>query len=193
MGSLNCVVIYGSVRSNRQGIKAARFVLTKLRERGHDVNFVDAKDYDLPLLDRMYKEYDPGTAPEPMEEIAGILRDAEAIVVVSGEYNHSTPPALKNLLDHFQTEYFWKPAGIATYSGGAFAGARVAVHLRAVLGELGMVTLPSMFAVSRVGKAFDDEGRPEDEAYHRRIEKFIDELEWYGAALGAARKKGTPY
>lgn len=193
MKPLNCVVIYGSVRTNRRGIRAARFVVSKLEARGHDVSFVDAKDYDLPLLDRMYKEYDPGTAPEPMEKIAGLLRAAEVIVLVSGEYNHSIPPALKNLIDHFQTEYFWKPAGIVTYSGGAFGGQRAGVHLRAVLGELGMVTLPSMFAVPKVGEVFDEDGHPHDEAFHRRIKKFIDELEWYGAALNAARGGGTPY
>jgi NAD(P)H-dependent FMN reductase len=190
---LECAVIYGSVRSHRQGIKAARYVVAKLAERGHNVNLVDARDYDLPLLDKMYKEYDPGSAPEPMETIARVLDAADVLVFVSGEYNHSIPSAMKNLIDHFQTEYFWKPAGIATYSAGPFGGARVAVHLRAILGELGMVSVPSMFNVSRVGKSFDDEGNALDEAYDRRIRKFIDELEWYARALKPAREAGTPY
>jgi NAD(P)H-dependent FMN reductase len=190
---LECAVIYGSVRSNRKGIKAARFVTRVLKERGHGVTLVDAADYPLPFLDRMYKEYDAGAAPEPMEKIADVLRAADAFVVVSGEYNHGMPAALKNLLDHYQTEYFWKPAGIVTYSGGPFGGVRVAVHLRAVLGELGMVTLPSMFAVSKVGSSFDDDGNPTDDTYVRRVQKFLDELEWYGTALKAARASGVPY
>jgi NAD(P)H-dependent FMN reductase len=128
-----------------------------------------------------------------METIAGLLREADAIVVVSGEYNHSLPAALKNLLDHFQAEYFWKPAGIVTYSGGPFGGSRVAVHLRAVLGELGMVTLPSMFALSRVGASFDDDGNAIDDSYIRRSKKFLDELEWYATGLKAARNNGVPY
>lgn len=188
-----CVVIYGSVRSKRRGIGVARFVKNALEERGHAVTLVDAVEYPLPLLDKMYKEYDAGTAPPAMEEVAGLLRRAEAIVVVSGEYNHSVPPGLKNLIDHFQTEYFWKPAGIVTYSGGPFGGARVAVHLRAILGELGMVTLPSMFAVSRVRDAVDADGKLKDDAYARRIQKFLDEFEWYAGALKEAREKGVPY
>ena len=40
---------------------------------------------------------------------------ADAIVVVSGEYNHSIPPALSNLLDHFLEEWFWKPSAIVCY------------------------------------------------------------------------------
>jgi NAD(P)H-dependent FMN reductase len=193
MKPLDCAVIYGSVRSNRKGIRAARFVVSKLEERGHRVTLVDPADHDLPLLDKMYKEFDQGEAPTAMETVARILDAADAYVVVSGEYNHGIPPALKNLLDHFQSEFFWKPAGIATYSGGSFGGVRAGVQLRAVLGELGMVTLPSMFPVPQVGKSFEDDGTPNDEAYNRRIKKFLDELEWYGAALKPARDAGTPY
>lgn len=191
--ALECAVIYGSVRSARQGIKAARFVAKMIAGRGHRVSLVDPLQYELPLLDKMYKEYDAGAAPEAMEEVAALLRDADAFVFVSGEYNHSIPAALKNLVDHFQGEYYWKPAGIVTYSAGPFGGARVAVHLRAILGELGMVTLPSMFAVSKVGQSFDDDGNPIDDSYVRRIGKFLDELEWYAGALKHARDGGVPY
>jgi NAD(P)H-dependent FMN reductase len=191
--ALECVVVYGSVRSARQGIKAARFVAKQIEERGHRVTLVDPLEYELPLLDKMYKEYDAGEAPEAMEKLAGLLRAADAFVFVSGEYNHSIPATLKNLIDHFQSEYYWKPAGIVTYSGGPFGGARVGVHLRVVLGELGMVTLPSMFAVSRVGKSFDGDGNALDDSYERRIQKFLDELEWYAGALKPARDGGVPY
>lgn len=187
------VVIYGSVRSKRQGIKAARFVVRRLEERGHDVTLVDPLVDSLPLLDRMYKEYDEGRAPETLERLAGLFRAADGFVVVSGEYNHSVPPALSNLLDHFMSEYFWRPAGIACYSAGPFGGVRAAIQLRALLGEVGLVTVPSIFAVSRVGKSFDDDGTALDDAYPRRIGKFLDELEWYAEALAERRRRGTPY
>lgn len=50
---LNLLVFYGSVRSARQGIKAARFVTAKCRDRGHETALIDPLDYPLPLLDRM--------------------------------------------------------------------------------------------------------------------------------------------
>jgi len=190
---LEIVIVYGSVRRGRKGIKAARFIKRTLEARGHRVELVDPLEYELPLLDLMYKEYEPNDAPEPMRKLSGMFSKADAFVIVSGEYNHSIPPALKNLLDHFQKEYLWRPAGIVTYSGGPFGGARVAPHIRAILGELGMVTLPSMFAVSKVGASFDDDGKPLDDAYERRSQKFIQELEWYAGALGEARKAGVPY
>jgi NAD(P)H-dependent FMN reductase len=190
---LNAVVIYGSVRSGRQGIKAARFVRKMLEERGHSVTLVDPLESELPLLNKMYKQYPEGEAPEVLETLAEAYRAADAFVVVTGEYNHSIPPALANLLDHFMNEYFWRPAGIVCYSAGPFGGVRAGVHLRVILGEVGMVTIPSMFPVSKVQDAFDDDGNAVDEAYVRRIRKFLDELEWYANALQEAREKGVPY
>ncbi len=187
------VVVYGSVRTRRQGIRGARFLRRKLEERGHEATLVDPLEHPLPLLDRMYKEYPDGQAPAAMETLAGLFREADGFVIVSAEYNHSLPPALSNLLFHFQREYFWKPAAIACYSAGPFGGVRAAVHLRAVLGELGMVTIPSMFPISRIGASFDEDGAATDETYDRRVEKFLDELAWYAEALSARRADGVPY
>ena len=99
---LNTAVIYGSVRRERQGIKAARFVVAKLEERGHAVTLVDPLEYELPLLDLRYSEFEKGQAPEAMERVSQILSGADGFVIVSAEYNNSEPAALKNLLDHFQ-------------------------------------------------------------------------------------------
>ena len=186
--ALKTAVVYGSVRSARQGIKAARFIVNKLEARGHEVVFVDALERQLPLLDRMYKEYDRGEAPETMEWIAAVFREADGFIIVSGEYNHSIPPALKNLLDHFQREYHYKPSGIVTYSAGPFAGLRGLANLRAVLGELGTPGIPTVFPVSKVQNAFDDDGQAKDEAYDDRVTGFLDEFEWYSRALRAARQ-----
>lgn len=185
--NLKTAVIYGSARRDRQGIKAARFVVRKLSERGHDVDFVDTQVYELPLLDRMYKEYDAGEAPAAMENVAKILRSADGFVVLSAEYNHSIPAALKNLLDHYQSEYHYKPSAIVTYSAGPFGGVRALVNLRAILAELGTPSIPSAFPISQVWKSFDDDGNAVDEAYETRIVKFLDEYEWYTKAMKHAR------
>ena len=122
-----------------------------------------------------------------------LVRAADAVIVVSGEYNHSIPPALSNLLDHFLEEYFWRPSAIVCYSGGAFGGVRAAMQLRAMLCELGTPSIPSLLPVPRVQEAFDEDGRPHDESYARRTERFLAELEWYAGALKAARRTGVPY
>ena len=186
---LNTAVIYGSARRGRQGIKAARFVVRKLEERGHAVTLVDSLEHPLPFLDLMYKEYDVGKAPEAMQTVGEILATADGFVIVSAEYNHSVPAALKNLLDHFQSEYLYKPSAIITYSAGPFGGVRALINLRAMLAELGTPSIPSAFPVSQIRDAFDDDGNPLDPAYDERIVKFLDEFEWYANALKLAREQ----
>ncbi len=184
---LNTAVIYGSVRRDRQGIKAARFVTNKLKGRGHTATLVDTHEYQLPFLDLMHKEYEPGKAPEAIEKVSQILKKADGFIIVSAEYNHSISSSLKNLLDHFQSEYHYKPSGIITYSAGPFGGVRALVNLRGILAELGTPSIPSAFPISKIHSAFDDGGKPLDAAYDQRIVKFLDEFEWYANALKHAR------
>jgi NAD(P)H-dependent FMN reductase len=191
--SLEYLIVYGSVRRDRQGIKAARFILQRCLDRGHRATLVDPAEEKLPLLDRMYKEYPPDGRPEGLERLAARIREADAYIIVSGEYNHSIPPALSNLLDHFLEEYYWRPSGIVCYSAGAFGGVRAAMQLRAMLCELGTPSIPSLLPIPNVQEAFDDEGRPLDQKHNQRASRFLDELEWYAKALKAARADGVPY
>jgi NAD(P)H-dependent FMN reductase len=190
---LQTVVLVGSVRSDRQGIKAAKFVERTLTSRGHAVTLVDPVALQLPLLDRMYKEYPKGEAPATLEMLATLYRKADAFVVVSGEYNHSIPPALSNLLDYFIEEYLWRPSAIVCYSIGSFGGVRAAMQLRAMLCELGMPSISSLFPIPQIAQALDGDGAAKDPAVERRFTRFASELEWYAAALRDGRAKGVPY
>ena len=190
---LSMVALYGSVRSERQGIKFARFLVAQLDRRGHATTLIDPLRYCLPLLDKMYKEYPKGEAPEPLETLAAIIRQADGFLVVSGEYNHGIPPALKNLLDHFLEEWFWRPSAIACYSGGSFGGVRAAMQLRATLAELGMPSISSIFPMPKVQDQFEEDGTPRDPGHERRVARFLDEFEWHAQALREARANGVPY
>lgn len=188
------IVFYGSYRRDRQGIKAARFTIDRLQERNHEVIFADAKEYDFGILDRMYKEYEQGQAPDKMEELAEHIRTANGFVVVAGEYNHSIQPGLSNLMDHFLEEYYFRPAGIVSYSVGGFGGVRAAIQLRAFLTEMGMPTISTIFSIPKIGDALDETGVPQDAALTKRVGQFLDELEWYEEALQRQRQeKGTPF
>jgi NAD(P)H-dependent FMN reductase len=186
-------VIFGSVRSDRQGIKAARYVVRALQARGHDVTLIDPQEFQLPLLDRMYKEYPKGAAPELLERLATLYRASDGFVIVSGEYNHSIPPALTNLLDHFLEEYFFRPSAIVCYSAGQFGGVRAAMQLRALLGELGMPSISSILPIPSIAMTFAADGEPVDARLHRRFARFAAEFEWYADAMRVARARGVPY
>lgn len=191
--SLNLAVILGSVRRDRIGLRVARYVTAALRVRGHQITLVDPVEHPLPLLDRMYKEYPRGQAPAVLEGLADIVRAADAYVIVSAEYNHSIPPALSNLLDHFLEEYFFKPSAVVCYSAGSYGGVRAAMQLRAMLAEMGMSSIPSLLPLPKAQDLFDEEGRPTGDRPGDAATRFFAELEWYADALKAARQRGTPY
>lgn len=191
--SLSVAVLLGSVRRNRQGLRVARMVMAALRAAGHNPTLVDPQELNLPLLDRMYKEYPPGEAPAPLERLATLYREADGFVIVSAEYNNSIPPALSNLLDHFLEEYFWRPSAIVCYSAGAFGGVRAAMQLRAMLAEMGMPSIPSLLPIPRVGSALDEDGTIKADAVSHGLGKFMAEFTWYALALRRQRAGGTPY
>src|SRR5258708_10983645 len=118
------LVFYGSYRSDRMGIRLADYVVAGLAARGDDVELIDAKAIGLPMLDRMFKEYAPGSAPPAMATLASKIRAADAFVFITGEYHWGMQPGLKNLTDHFLEEWFSRPAAIASYSPVRIAGAR---------------------------------------------------------------------
>jgi NAD(P)H-dependent FMN reductase len=190
---LTASVIYGSVRAERQGIKAARYLHKELKKRITQVHFIDPDEFELPLLDKMYKEYAKGKAPEDMKQVGERLLNSDGFLIVSGEYNHGIPPALKNILDHYQQEYFFKPSAIACYSAGSFGGVRSAMQLRAVLGELGMPSISSILPFPKVQDHFDVKGTPKTEDIPKRTNRFLDEFIWYMEALKEKRKNGTPF
>ena len=140
------LVFYGSYRSDRMGIRLADFVVERLRRRRDEVELIDAKAINLPMLDRMYKEYPKGEAPATLEQLARKIRGADGFVFVTGEYNWGVQRGLKNLTDHFLEEWFWRPAAIVSYSAGRLSGARAATAWHGTLSEMGMVVISSTIA-----------------------------------------------
>lgn len=138
---LKVLIFYGSYRQSRVGIRLANYALRVLGAGGFEAELIDARAINLPMLDRMYKEYAPGTAPPAMETLAAKIRNADAFLFVCGEYNWGVQPGLKNLTDHFLEEWFWRPAAIISYSAQRTGGARANVAWHGILSEMGMVVI----------------------------------------------------
>lgn len=189
------LVFYGSYRRDRQGIRLADYCVRQLEARGCVVELIDAKALDLPMLDRMYKEYPEGEAPEALEMLAGKIREADAFLFVVGEYNWSVQPGLKNLTDHYLEEWFWRPAAVASYSAGRYGGVRAALAWREILGEMGMVVVSSTIAVGPIKDTLDEQGQPTGsggEALEKQFPRFADDLAWWTAAAKAQRERAAP-
>ena len=128
-----------------------------------------------------------------LERLAEQYRAADGFMIVSGEYNNGIPPALKNMLDHFLEEYFWRPSAIVCYSAGQFGGVRAAMQLRMTLAELGMPSIPSLMPIPRVGQALEPDGVVKAEGVTRAWPRFLAEFVWYAQALRRQRAEGVPY
>src|SRR5438094_606198 len=191
------LVFYGSYRSDRMGIRLAQFVVEGFRARGDNVELIDAKAIGLPMLDRMYKEYPKGAAPEALEKLAGQICGADGFVFVTGEYNWGIQPGLKNLTDHFLEEWFWRPAAIVSYSAGRLSGARAATAWHGTLSEMGMVVISSTIAVGSIGRTLSAEGEPTGESgktLEGAFPRFADDFMWWVEAAKLQRQhKQPPY
>ncbi len=189
------LVFYGSYRSDRAGIRLAQYIVAGLSARGDQAELIDAKAIQLPMLDRMYKEHARGSAPPALETLAAQIREADAFVFVTGEYNWGVQPGLKNLTDHFLEEWFWRPAAIASYSAGRIAGARAGFAWHGILSEMGMVVISSTLTVGPITETLDPTGQPTGpagQALDRSFGRFAEDLSWWTEAAKAQRERRKP-
>jgi NAD(P)H-dependent FMN reductase len=177
---LRIPVILGTTRKGRMSAHAARLVVELVRKRNHVVTeLIDIAAMALPT--------DDAGETTKQQGLSDILAHADALIIVSPEYNHSFPGLLKHVLDGYLKEYIHKAVGVVGVSAGPFGGARGIQDLLPVLRELGLVTIFWDVNIGSVGAVFDATGRLLDEAVIRRTDKFLDELIWMARTLRYGR------
>lgn len=165
------LVVEGTVREGRKSIQVARETVEKLEERGQEAELFDIAEKDIPLLET--RRYTEGEVPEDVEEYGRKVEDADCLVIVTPEYNHSIPGALKNLIDYLYPEYDDKPFAYVTVSAGGFGGVHALEDLESLTVTLGGIPGPSL-PVSKVGEVFNEGGDLVDEDYEKRFSDFAD-------------------
>lgn len=187
-------VIVGSVRQARQTTKQAAWVAHALATReGVETQILDLNDYPLPLFEESVSpRYNPDRNPEGVvKQWLDALAEADAYIVVTPEYNHSIPGALKNAFDYVDFQMSRKPSAIVSH--GTAGGARAAMHLKEILSESQSVPIPEFVAFAHMSNAIDDNGILSEEVKanpygpHGALEGMIDSLVWYSTALETAR------
>src|SRR6476659_9423912 len=169
-------VILGTTRKGRMSAYAAQFVFGELQKQpGVTTELIDIAQLKIPVDDAGETTKDP--------RFAAAMERADAIVIVSPEYNHSFPGLLKHVLDSCLKEYIHKAAGVVGVSAGVFGGARAIEHFQPVLRELGLVSIFWDVNFGSIDKAFDENGQLLDQAYVRRTDKFLKEIIWMAKVL----------
>src|SRR5439155_6040094 len=159
-------VILGTVRRGRLSLPVARLMEAGLSRRaGIETELIDITRVPMPIDDAGEAIKDPTFAAQ--------MSRADALVIVSPEYNHAYSGLLKHVLDSCLKEYIHKAVGACGVSAGPWGGARVIENLLPVMRELGLVTIFWDVNFSSVQKVFAEDGRLLDDSYIRRTDKFL--------------------
>ena len=178
---LSIPVILGTTRKGRMSAHAAHFMLGQIEKRdGIKTELIDISKLPMPIDDAGEGIKDPLFSEKMMM--------ADALVIVTPEYNHSFPGLLKHILDSCLKEYIHKAAGIVGVSAGPFGGVRVIQDLIPVIRELGLVNIFWDVNFGNVNKVFDESGNLLDEAFVSRSDKFLNELIWMAKTLRYGRE-----
>ena len=178
---LSIPVILGTTRKGRMSAHVARFVAGEIaKHHGVETELIDIAQLSMPVDDEGGGVKDAGFAAK--------MNHADALVIVTPEYNHSFPGLLKHVLDSNLKEYVHKAVGIVGVAAGPFGGARVIENFLPVLRELGLTTIFWDVNFGGVSKAFDEAGTLLEQAYVRRTDKFLKELIWMAETLRHGRE-----
>jgi len=197
--SIEIKVIVGSTRQNRMSEKPADWIFNELKKRENiSVELLDLRDYPMPFFNDPMPPSNSGGkySNEIVQKWANKIKDGDAFIIVTPEYNHGYPAVLKNALDSIYPEWNKKAVGFISY--GSVSGARSIEQLRQVVIELQMVPInksinlpgeiymklrneklpinPEIFASLRNGGRSD------------RVEAFIKELIWTAQLLKPTRE-----
>jgi len=190
---LHVAVIFGSVRDGRFGSTAGNWFVAQARER--DDLVVDVVDLAEVVLPMTMPAFGGQPAPEAVDALADLtprLAAADAFVVVTAEYNHSFPAALKNAIDWHHQQWQAKPVGFVSY-GGMSGGLRAVEALRLVFAELHAVTIRDTVSFHNAWRQFDADATPlRPDECNGAAKTMLDQLSWWAHALRDA-KANSPY
>lgn len=183
---LNVAIILGSTRPGRKGEQVAQWVFRLAKERSDmRAELVDIKDFELPLLDEPVPPSAGKYEREHTKRWSGKIKQFDAFVFVTPEYNHSTSGALKNAVDFLYQEWNNKAAAFVGYGG--LGGARAVEHLRLIMAEVQVATVRQQVALSLATDFENGKFNPADR-HEKSLGKLFDQLLAWGRALKSLRE-----
>lgn len=180
---IRILALAGSVRAESFNRRLLRVAAGVAGSAGASVTTVELKDYPLPIFDEDVEGRDG--PPPNVAKLKKLFLENQGLLIASPEYNSSVTPLLKNTIDWLSrpvpgeaplAAFQGKVATLLAASGGELGGLRGLVHLRAILGNIGVIMLPGQFALSRAHEAFDAEGKLKDPKQAARLEGVIKPL-----------------
>jgi NAD(P)H-dependent FMN reductase len=191
------LVIVGSTRPTRAADQVLPWLTAKIAEHAvFDAEIVDLRDWPLPIFGEhmgTIGDFNDPTYSEPIVKAWNSkIKEADAYVIVTPEYNHSIPGGLKNAIDSVWISFGFrnKPVAFVGYSGGIAGGVRAIEHLAHVFIETESVPMRNNVIIPAVTSAFDEQGQPVNPMTNAAAGIMLDDLAWWSAALEKARAAG---
>ena len=173
----------GSLRRESFNKKLVKIAMAGAEEAGATVTYVDLADLAMPL----YNEDDEKNygIPDQAKAFKKLLKEHNALLISSPEYNSSISGALKNAIDWASRPepgeksldcFRGKVAGLMSASPGALGGLRGLVTVRSILGNIGVLVTTSQVSVAKAGEAFDEESQLKDEKKQKQVKELGAEI-----------------
>ena len=188
MNSMKVALILGSIRLGRQTHKIAYYLQNKLKERGVETIMIDLLHYQLPLMEEQSGRHP--SLPPVVAEVGELLKEADALLLITPEYHGTFSGVLKNAIDYYRAEISKKPVGVVTATGGKMGGINASTQLQHVILSMGSFPLPLKLLVPDVQHSFDEEYNPLNESVVKTSQKFLDEFLWFAGAIYTAKQSG---
>ncbi len=175
---VNVLCFAGSTREQSFNKRLIAAGAARVRAAGGEATLVDLRELELPLYDG---DLEAGSGlPAGAKRFKEMLKAHQAILISAPEYNSSITGVLKNAIDWASrpepgeaslVAFTGKVAGLLSASTGALGGLRGLVHLRAILGNIGVIVIPEKFALSKAEEAFGADGSLKDAKHQASVDK----------------------
>jgi NAD(P)H-dependent FMN reductase len=192
-------IIIGSTRQGRNADLVMRWLTPAVTAMGlFDVEVLDLRDWPLPMFQETLATVGDMQNPTYSDPIVkrwnAKIKEADAFVMVTPEYNHSVPGVLKNAIDSVFASFAFrhKPVAFVSYSGGIAAGVRANEHLNVIMLECDAVPVRTQTIIPAVTTAFGADGKVTVPAIDVGLGIMIEDLAWLAKPLKAARAEGEP-
>jgi NAD(P)H-dependent FMN reductase len=188
---LTLEIIIGSTRPGRVGKPVADwFDAVARRHGGFEVELLDLAEIALPFLDEPHHPAQQKYTKQHTKDWAATIARGDAYVLVTSEYNHGYPAALKNALDFVYREWNGKPVGFVSY-GGISGGTRSVQQLRQITSALQLYSVPAVVHIPFAARHMQDGAFVADEALEKSATALLGELQLWGARMKSFRVEAT--
>ena len=173
------IAFAGSTRTDSYNKKLVKIASTGATEECIDVTVIDLRDFPMPIYDGDLEQKDG--LPSNARKLKDLMLTHQGFLIASPEYNSSISAVFKNTIDWISRQsegeiplacFKNKVAGIMSASPGILGGLRGLVHVRSILGNIGVIVMPDQIAIARAHEAFNEDGTLKDKKQEDQVKKI---------------------